>query len=104
MPTALAKQYISYLQVQPGAGYAAGFKTGSSGSYYGWQDDGIQSTYLIATRDNILDPRLQQQYAMQAGCAYSDECASGHMVPLSQPETVGRFIRVTAGETELLFK
>ena len=104
MTPVTAKKHIAKLQVQPGIGYAGELKTGSSGGYYGWQDDGVQSTYLIATRDNILDPKLQHRYAMEAGCAYSDEVSSGHMVPLSQPEAVAKFIRVTAGETELLFE
>lgn len=93
-----ADKLVDSLSIQPGKGYTADLGIGSNEAYYAWADEGIQSTFLIATKDNIISHKLQELMAIEAGCAFIDECNAGHMLPLSAPECVVRFIRLTAGE------
>ena len=98
---ALAAQLCDRLVPQTGHGYEADLQKGEHGEYYGWMDDGIQSTYLISKRDNIVMRKLQETLAMEAGCAYVEECDAGHMAPETAPEDVARFIMMTAGDEDV---
>ena len=56
------------------------------------------SSYLIATNDNALPPKVQERYAATAGTNEISRVHAGHALHLSQPTVVERFIRKSAGE------
>ena len=97
-----AEKHVSTLKGQPGHGYIDVLKGRAEPLYYAWRDDDVQSTYLLCKRDNVLLPKLQDRLATEAGCAFIEECEAGHMVTITDPDSVARFIRITAGERALL--
>ncbi len=51
--------------------------------------------YLVTSEDRILSPETQRELARRVG-ARTEEVAASHLVILSQPDAVARFIRTSA--------
>ena len=62
-------------------------------TYAGWKE--VPSVYLLCKKDALLPEALQRQFAGLAGSKVV-ECNAGHMVQLSQPETVVELIKNAA--------
>lgn len=91
IPIAEAEVFIKdHMSHQPASGW-----DDQKISYCGWRD--IQSVYLCCEGDTLLPPSIQHQIAEMTG-AEVESCNAGHMVVLSQPETVVEVVRRAAGE------
>ena len=55
----------------------------------GWTD--VPSHFLICENDQILPAPLQEQFAALAGSVVR-RCDAGHMVQISQPDTLVKFV------------
>ncbi|KAL7009131.1 hypothetical protein EMMF5_001329 [Cystobasidiomycetes sp. EMM_F5] len=93
-----ALRLCNELEPHTGQGYTTGLAKGPTATYFGWMDDGIQSTYLICKRDNLFTKNMQEDMSVQAGCALVEECDAGHMAPYTDPDHTVKFIRMTAGD------
>ena len=54
------------------------------------------SAYLVTSEDRVLAPETQRELARRISARTVEEVAASHLVVLSQPEAVARFIRASA--------
>ena len=89
LPNDEARSWAGKLQCQPASGWDGKV------TYGGWTQ--IPSVYLLCEQDAVLPLELQKKMAGLAGSEI-ENCAGGHMVPLSQPNKVVEVVRRAAGE------
>ena len=87
LPSDVGKSWAAKLQCQPAVGWADVVE------YGGWAD--VPSVYLICKKDAATPIEMQMQFAEIAGSVV-ESCEAGHMVMLSQPQTVADFVRRAA--------
>jgi pimeloyl-ACP methyl ester carboxylesterase len=89
VPTSVGESWLAKMKCQPASGWADVVK------YAGWKD--VPSAFLVCENDTVFPAEKQLEGANMAGSEI-EKCNAGHMVWLSQPETVVGFVRRAAGE------
>ena len=86
-PDAVAESWLARFQCQPAKGWDGEI------THNGAMD--ALSTYLICESDVAVPPTIQQRFADLAGSEV-EHCDAGHMVMISQPQTVAEIVKRAA--------